>query len=371
MEITGLPQCAPVVGSSNWQRREDHVKTLLWMIEGDPTIRGGHQVQLAKTAEALATLGLEVSTSGDPDQSVSGFDIVHGFGLSPTFLRRVRQARIPVVQSTIYWGRDYRLGLLDATRGHRAVRLARLGVSLVRRGAVATAERMLEGSNDLAFKYEGSDLLLPNSRAEADAIRSELGVTTPCHVVPNGVDAKLFTLASHQPRDGVLYVGRIEPHKNQLRLIRALRGTGIRLSIVGPAHPHHEGYVDQCRAEAGPDVRFLGNVAHERLPALYQSARVHAMPSMFETTGLTSLEAALCGCGVVTTNRGYVREYFEALAYYCDPLSLDSIRAAVTAALEDPRPALRDRILNNFTWKHTALATRAAYFCALNGSSSE
>jgi glycosyltransferase involved in cell wall biosynthesis len=309
--------------------------------------------------------------SGDPHQSVKGFDVVHGFGLSSTFLRRARQARTPVVQSPIYLDRDYRLGLVDASRRHRVARLARLGASVIRRGAVATAERMLEGSYDLAFKYEGSDLLLPNSHAEAAAIRSELGVTTPCHVVPNGVDAELFTLASDQPRDGVLYVGRIEPHKNQLRLIRALRGTGIGLSIAGPSHPHHERYVDQCRAEAGPEVRFLGNVPHEHLPALYQSARVHAMPSMFETTGLTSLEAASCGCGVVTTNRGYVREYFEALAHYCDPLSLDSIRAAVTGALEDPRPALRDRILNNFTWKHTALATRAAYLRALDGSSGE
>jgi glycosyltransferase involved in cell wall biosynthesis len=187
--------------------------------------------------------------------------------------------------------------------------------------------------------------------------------------VPNGADAELFTLDSNSSRNGVLYVGRIEPHKNQLRLIRALRGTGTSLVIAGPAHPHHVRYVDQCRAEAGPEVRFLGNVPHDRLPELYRSASVHAMPSMFETTGLTSLEAALCGCGVVSTSRGYVREYFDTLAHYCNPLDLNSIRAAVIAALDDPRPALRERILSNFTWKHAALATRAAYLCALDGFS--
>jgi glycosyltransferase involved in cell wall biosynthesis len=345
------------------------VKTLLWMVDADPTIRGGHQVQLSKTAEALAKLDVDVTTSADPHESPKGFDIVHGFGLNPTLIRRARRFGVPVVMSTIYISRDYRLGLYAAPPAQRAARLVRLGASVARRGSVATAERMLQWSYDLALQYEASDLLLPNSHAEAEAIRTELRVSTPSHVVPNGVDDELFTLGSNPVRDGVLYVGRIEPHKNQLALIRALRDTGTRLVIAGPAHPHHARYVDQCRAEAGPDVTFLGDVPHERLPELYRSASVHAMPSLFETTGLTSLEAALCGCGVVTTSRGYVREYFDNLAHYCDPLSLDSIRAAVAAALNDPRAALRDRILSNFTWKHTALATRAAYLSALDAPS--
>jgi glycosyltransferase involved in cell wall biosynthesis len=83
---------------------------------------------------------------------------------------------------------------------------------------------------------------------------------------------------------------------------------------------------------------------------------------MFETTGLVSLEAALSGCAVVTTEMGYAREYLEDMAWYCDPYDLESIRTAVLNALDaPPQRDLRQRILDRYTWEHTASATAAAY----------
>ena len=55
----------------------------------------------------------------------------------------------------------------------------------------------------------------------------------------------------------VAYVGRIEPHKNQLGLIRELHGTGVELMIVGDEHPHHPEYVARCRREADSKVTFV------------------------------------------------------------------------------------------------------------------
>ena len=81
--------------------------------------------------------------------------------------------------------------------------------------------------------------------------------------------------------------------------------------IAGDDHPHHPGYAEQCRDEGDGWVTFAGQVPHDStaLADLYQGARVHILPSWFETTGLVSLEAALSGCSVVSTERGHAEEY--------------------------------------------------------------
>jgi glycosyltransferase involved in cell wall biosynthesis len=86
------------------------------------------------------------------------------------------------------------------------------------------------------------------------------------------------------------------------------------------------------------------------------------LASWFETTGLASLEAAASGCSVVSTNRGYVREYFLDLVQYCDPAAKRSIREAVIRSLEEaPSRELRTRVLACFTWNRVAQATLDAY----------
>jgi glycosyltransferase involved in cell wall biosynthesis len=89
---------------------------------------------------------------------------------------------------------------------------------------------------------------------------------------------------------------------------------------------------------------------------------VHILPSWFETTGLSSLEAAAMGCNVVITNRGDAKEYFKSEAWYCDPDSPQSIYDAVEAAAGSVfNEALRIRIHENYTWKTAAALTFNVY----------
>lgn len=276
--------------------------------------------------------------------------------------------------STIYCNRDFVTGVHMGlsrwnTWGHRA----RTGLVLLRSALqgkhLAKCQAYTEILQDLRVAYEMADMLLPNSHSEAAAIVKELGVTTPCHVVPNAVDHLTF-----QPKrvcdptfaGCVLYVGRFEPHKNQLGLIQALKGTGLPLVLAGPVHPHHEAYYAECQRHVSEKVTIRPGQVHEDLAPLYRTAKVHVLPSWFETTGLVSLEAALCGCNIVSTNRGYSLEYFGDLVWYCDPADPGSIRRAVESAYSaPPRPELQERILSRYTWVHTAKATLAAYEQAL------
>jgi glycosyltransferase involved in cell wall biosynthesis len=117
-----------------------------------------------------------------------------------------------------------------------------------------------------------------------------------------------------------------------------------------------------CGLKLGESVRVVGQTSREELGEFFAQASVHAVPSLFETTGLVSLEAALSGCNVVTTEVGYAREYFEDMAWYCAPYDLGSIRSAVLAAINaPPQDELRRRVLDRHTWAHTGAATAAAY----------
>jgi len=331
---------------------------------------GGHTVQLTMTAEALRRLGVDVVESYDDAADLGDVDLVHGCGLTPAQVHDCRRLGLPVVISTIYWGNAYEgdryqrraLSQLPsaALRGGRLSRAVLSGHGTVVTTCLDEARREVE----VALSYAAADALLPNARGEAAAIQRDLGVPTPWVFVPNGVSPERFG-PGHTPfaeRDRVVCVGRIEPHKNQLGLIRALRGTGLRLVVVGVPHPHHPDYSRLCEREGRGWVEFTGRVSLDDLAASYRSARVHALASWFETTGLVSLEAALSGCSVVTTSRGHAREYLGDLARYCDPADEGTIRRAVLAAWDEPPgPALAQRVLDNYTWDHAAVATLEAY----------
>jgi glycosyltransferase involved in cell wall biosynthesis len=89
---------------------------------------------------------------------------------------------------------------------------------------------------------------------------------------------------------------------------------------------------------------------------------VHILPSWFETTGLSSLEAAFMGCNIVITDKGDAREYFGTNAFYCDPGDPQSIRAAIEKASESEyNEALHDMIQKKYTWEEAAIQTYKAY----------
>lgn len=327
---------------------------------------------MCSTAAALRVVGLAVTESTAIEPDLDNIDLVHGFGLNASEIQLCRRAHLPVALSTIYGPRSYRyayaggpVGLPKATDRIRRAAVALRGALGAR--PIQIAQMMSELDKDIHFiaAFAAADVLLPNAVGERHDLVSDLQVSTPCVVVPNAVDPDLFKTdgSSWQDRTyDVACVGRIEPHKNQLGLIEALRGSGLRLTIVGHDHPHHPKYAARCREAGDGWVEFVEGRPQDELPDLYRRAKVHALPSWFETTGLVSLEAALSGCAVVSTSRGYAAEYLTNFAHYCDPAKPETIRSAIKGALQaGPQAELRDRILNNYTWRHTAEATLAAY----------
>ena len=211
---------------------------------------------------------------------------------------------------------------------------------------------------------QNASQLLPNSTLEYERIVARYKTTTPYRVIPNGIDDHLFLPDITIEKDPLLVIcaARIEGIKNQLNLIKALKGTKYTLLLIGSPAPNQLGYEKACRQIAEKNIRFIGQVSQKELLVYYNRAKVHILPSWFETTGLSSLEAAVMGCNVVISSSGDAKEYFGTDAFYCDPANPESILNAVEQASQAPiNQSLRKKILEQYTWQHAADKTLLAY----------
>ena len=322
---------------------------------------GGGENQLIQTSRHLQDLGVEVRPFSPWTDRIANSRLLHLFGMSREGLELARVAKakgVPVALSPICWFEPGALLALAPNRPRAALDLAKWAARRV-------LPRLPDWRREL---LKLSDAILPNSRAEASQLVALFGADRrKIHVVPNGVDPRFASSKAglfrerFGDRDFVLYVGRIEPRKNVLGLIRAARKAGLPLVAIGSPVAGHESYHDCCRSEGGASVTWIDRLDHADplLGSAMAAARVFALPSWFETPGLAALEAASAGCRVVITPYGCTREYFGDSAEYARPNHEHEIVDALKRAWD--RPAKSALSLRAFSWAKAAFATKEAY----------
>lgn len=294
------------------------------------------------------------------------FEFAHLYSLPDVYtsfqnLLAARRAGLRVVGTAIYWDPSrYRTqGLAQAelpdagkaAERERAIRLATLD-----------AERAL-----LRLTCNACDVLIALSTSEADALAHDFGIPRERIVVAwCGTETRY---ADTSPelfqdkfglRDFVLCVGRVDANKNQLNLIRALRGESVTLVLAGGSLAPH--YLAECKKYAGANVHFLPSLSEEELGSAFAAAHTHALVSWLEVVGLVTLEAAVAGCNVVLTREHGARDYVGDAGWYCDSSDLASIRSAVLQAQRAPRQtALREHLLKSYSWDKHAQTIAEAY----------
>ncbi len=325
---------------------------------------GGGECQLVETGRALEEQGVPVRPFCSWTDSLASARLLHLFGMSREGLELARVARergIPVVLSPICWYEPRSMSALASSRWQAASHLALYGARRVlpripgwRRSLLALADR-----------------ILPNSQAEACQLYQLFSVEARrVRVVPNGVDRRFLDADPDLFRsrvgldDFVLYSGRIEPRKNVLGLIRAVRRLGLPLVVIGDSVPGQGAYYRACE-EAGRGLwTRIPRLSHDDalLSSAYASARVFALVSWFETPGLSALEAAVAGSAVVMTPYGCTREYFGGHVNYARPGRMDEITGEIGRAWESgPSAGLRERIQSRFLWSHVSKMTSEVY----------
>lgn len=222
-----------------------------------------------------------------------------------------------------------------------------------------------------------ADHVVTYSAFTAGEIEEEFGIEKErLHPVPLGVDPDAFrpppadVVARTRSRYGdyVLAIGIFNPRKNFVRLVQAVAPlAGLRLLLVGRAGEGARPVLEAV-AEARMQDRFahLEGVQHDDLVALIGSARVFAVPSLYEGFGLTVLEAMACGTPVVCSRASSLPEVAGDAARLCDATSVEALCDALRRVTEDSELArsLAARGLaraQELTWDASAARLRKLY----------
>lgn len=217
-----------------------------------------------------------------------------------------------------------------------------------------------------------ADRIVVNSNLEAIALSEVYSIDiSHFRVVYNGVETNFFDDTSpeqFQIRSGMsgkrylLNVANVEPRKNQLRFLEALKEYP-ELTLVVVGHARDENYLKQCQQVGKKQFLYFGPLDYgsEILRSAMAGAEAFVMPSTLETPSIAALEAAASGCRVMITNVGSTKEYFENEAIYIDPDCIRSMHLGISEVLKVPADHLRKRIMDNFTWDHVINGLESVY----------
>lgn len=344
-------------------------------------VPGGDTVQMEGTAKYLRRLGVTVEIHAGYERADTGaYDLLHFFNIidPEDLLGYALQTAKPYVISTIYvdyseYDREHRkdlIGILSRVFPYHAIEYFKTLAKYFLKGEKLSSLQYLWRGHAGSIRYllKHAACLLPNSEHEYQRLLHDFGMAKTYAVVPNAIDPDVFPArGNEEERKGVLCVARIEGRKNQLNLVRAMKDLPLELHLVGKTSPNQQAYAAQCKLEAGNNIFFHEQLDQQALAGLYRKAKVHVLPSWFETTGLSSLEAAAMGCNIVVSDKGDVKDYFGDLAYYCDPGDPGDIAQAVVRACEEPvKQELREKVFRDYTWEQAAQRTLEAYRMVLN-----
>ncbi len=202
--------------------------------------------------------------------------------------------------------------------------------------------------------------LLPNTKAESILLSEAFDIPlNKFTVVPNGVDnrfakadAALFQ-SKYGHNEIMLTVANLGyRRKNMLNAIRAASKTEIPYYIIGPNYSNNYGKACLSEIEKAPNIHYIGALDNDSpmLASAYAAAKLFLLPSLFETPGIASMEAALAGAEVITTPYGGPKEYFGQAATYVEPNSVSSITEGIKSAWGNKPKNPAEVINQSFLW---------------------
>ncbi|MDK6929009.1 glycosyltransferase family 1 protein [Klebsiella aerogenes] len=156
----------------------------------------------------------------------------------------------------------------------------------------------------------------------------------------------------------ILAVSSQNYHKNFHGLIRAFSKYNgkLQLKIIGGKTKAFSGIGLDTNDER---VSFLGRVSDEELARLYSGATCFIFPSLYEGFGIPPIEAQVCGCPVLSSDRASMKEVLRDSAVYFNPENDDEIISAINRVYADEK--LRKSLIvkgelnaQRFSWYESA-----------------
>ncbi|MEO6772600.1 MAG: glycosyltransferase family 1 protein [Kofleriaceae bacterium] len=275
-----------------------------------------------------------------------------------------RAARVPhdVLHTTFYDPRAARhrgtlvVTVLDMIPEHFPGDFAVTGLY----GRLVT-KRWIEGKRTLC---ERADKILAISETTKQDVVRLFGID-PARITVTHLGNRLRFTGGARPLEEryVLFVGTRNTYKNFGVFVAGLAGLDVTALCIGggPFDAREQALL----AEHGVHA-IQRSVRDDELAACYAHAAAFVFPSRYEGFGIPILEAFACGAPAILARASCFPEIAGDAALYFAPDSVDELRAALRAVLDEPAAAEALRAKGRaraagFTWEATAAATLAAY----------
>ena len=197
------------------------------------------------------------------------------------------------------------------------------------------------------------------------------------HVVPVGVDPDLFAPVSGVERKPGMLVTTASADVAMKGLKYLLEATAklkterdVELVIIGK--PSDGGASTDVIDELGLTdcVSWVHGVSDDRIVELYSEAQIAVVPSLYEGFSLPAIEAMSCGVPLVTTTGGALPEVagpHDETCFQVPPGDSEALASMIGKVLDSPESRSRvgangrQRVIENWSWHHTALRTVEQY----------
>lgn len=361
-------------------------------------VGGGDKIQIENTAKELRILGIEVDISTSLNTDITQYDIVHIFQLDWTpetylYAKKAKKYNKPVVLSPIHhsvkevktfddrYAMDFRRisKFLFAEQHQRDTFKNIYRSFFYPKKIFPTLVSLVIGLKNMHKQtLTMADVVLVQTTAEAADLKETYGVDFIWKKIPNGVGSHFLNVTNFENTLGlenyIVCVGRVEPRKNQLHIIEAVKkfrekhDLDVKLIIagsrVGERHFEYNFLFDK-EVAANNWIILPGAIPYEKMPSVYHFAKVCVSASWFETTGLTLIEALFCGTNAVASG-DRAKEYLGDLVSYCRPDDIASIEQAIEYEYFAKRPTIPENMRYSYTWENAARLTKEVYGELLN-----
>lgn len=268
-------------------------------------VKGGGEHEMFSIADALKQNGLIADIYGPYSRSIENYDAiihfsVHGGGLQ--FLNYVRSFNKPILLWPNVW------------------------LSENDKSSFEMIEKFIALSTKLLFKsiseLENFCSFFPHAKCKSFLVN--LGADSS-YLKESSPD--LFRQIQSVERYAI-WLGIIEPNKNQLNAIKAMKGSGITLILVG--NSRDDQYLDECKKVGGNDLVVIPSLPYrsELVRSALSGAEFY-IEIGFEPPGLSAIEAGLCGCKLVLSDSSWSREHFGDNATYVHPEKIECIKKGI------------------------------------------
>lgn len=309
------------------------------------------------------------------EETVGGFDVIHGNATSDLCLSKALTGKIPRVVTVHHLARDVVATLRPSMYTRVKGLVGETGITpLIEKICIRRADKIIAVS-----QYTEAKL--------ASMYRIPLSII---EVIHNGWEEKGFVFAEREKaeirtrhnitasRPVVLFVGRVDDRRKGLDILleafkEVLSSIDAAIVVVGSGNQKPYEKLSLALGIASR-VIFTGFVGDDVLPKLYSLCDVYVCPSRLEGFGLTILDAMAAGKPVIAANVGSIPEIVkdEENGFLVKSGDKKGFAQAITQILGDAALARKmgDRNIRKvrecYSWAVAAQKTEQLYKLALN-----